>query len=44
MVDIPFVAAVHDMQKVEDIHMIVVHMLMQYLCKELGSNSVTCEQ
>jgi D-sedoheptulose 7-phosphate isomerase len=26
---IPFVAAVDDMQKVEDIHMIVVHMLMQ---------------
>jgi D-sedoheptulose 7-phosphate isomerase len=35
--DIPFVVAVHDMQKVEDVHMIVVHMLMQYLCRELNS-------
>jgi D-sedoheptulose 7-phosphate isomerase len=34
-VDIPFVATIHDMQKVEDLHMIVVHMLMQYLCKAL---------
>jgi D-sedoheptulose 7-phosphate isomerase len=37
IVDIPFVAAVHDMQKVEDVHMIVVHMLMQYICKALNS-------
>ena len=44
MVDIPFVADVQDMQKVEDIHMIVVHMLMQYLCKELVNNSVSCGQ
>ncbi len=35
IVDIPLVAAVNDMQKVEDVHMIVVHMLMQYLCKAL---------
>jgi D-sedoheptulose 7-phosphate isomerase len=35
--DIPFVAAVNDMQKAEDVHMIVVHMLMQYLCKALNS-------
>jgi len=35
IVDIPFVADIHDMQKVEDVHMIVVHMLMQYLCKAL---------
>ena len=35
IVDIPFVADIHDMQKVEDVHMIVVHMLMQYLCKSL---------
>jgi D-sedoheptulose 7-phosphate isomerase len=35
IVDVPLVAAVNDMQKVEDIHMIVVHMLMQYLCKAL---------
>jgi D-sedoheptulose 7-phosphate isomerase len=37
MADIPFVALINDMQKVEDVHMIVVHMLMQYLCKELQS-------
>jgi len=35
IVDVPLVAAINDMQKVEDLHMIVVHMLMQYLCKEL---------
>ncbi len=35
IVDIPFVAAINDMQKVEDVHMIVVHMLMQYLCRLL---------
>ena len=35
MVDIPLIAAVNDMQKVEDVHMIVVHMLMQYLCRAL---------
>ena len=29
--DIPFVVQINDMQKVEDLHMIVVHMLMQYL-------------
>ncbi len=29
MVDIPFVASIDDMQKIEDIHMIVVHMIMQ---------------
>ncbi len=29
LVDIPFVARVDDMQKVEDVHMIVVHMIMQ---------------
>ncbi|MCP3951143.1 MAG: SIS domain-containing protein [Desulfobacterales bacterium] len=31
LVDIPFVARVDDMQKVEDVHMIVVHMIMQAL-------------
>jgi len=36
IVDIPFIAEINDMQKVEDVHMIVVHMLMQYLCRELG--------
>lgn len=29
LVDVPFIAPVDDMQKIEDIHMIVVHMLMQ---------------
>ena len=33
--DIPLVASINDMQKVEDVHMIVVHMLMQYLDKAL---------
>jgi D-sedoheptulose 7-phosphate isomerase len=36
--DIPFIADINDMQKVEDVHMIVVHMLMQYLCNALQSN------
>jgi D-sedoheptulose 7-phosphate isomerase len=36
-VDIPLVASINDMQKVEDVHMIVVHMLMQYLYKALQS-------
>lgn len=35
IVGIPLVAAINDMQKVEDVHMIIVHMLMQYLCKAL---------
>ena len=39
--DIPFVALINDMQKVEDVHMIVVHMLMQYLCKALQTQK-TC--
>jgi D-sedoheptulose 7-phosphate isomerase len=39
IVDIPLVARSNDMQKVEDIHMIVIHMLMQYLSKAL--NTVT---
>ncbi len=38
IVDIPFVAFINDMQKVEDVHMIVVHMLMQLLCKRLQAN------
>lgn len=35
LVDIPLIAAINDMQKVEDVHMIVVHMIMQYFCKAL---------
>jgi len=37
IVDIPFIAKINDMQKVEDVHMIVVHMLMQYLCRVLNA-------
>lgn len=29
IVDVPFIAQIDDMQKVEDVHMIVVHMIMQ---------------
>ncbi len=36
VVDIPFVALIDDMQKVEDVHMIVVHILMQYLRNALN--------
>jgi D-sedoheptulose 7-phosphate isomerase len=36
IVDISFVAEVNDMQKAEDVHMIVIHILMQYLCRALG--------
>lgn len=35
IVDLPFVAAINDMQKVEDMHMVVVHMLMQHFCESL---------
>ena len=35
MADIPFVARIDDMQKVEDVHMIVVHMIMQAVYAEL---------
>jgi D-sedoheptulose 7-phosphate isomerase len=36
MVDIPLLVKINDMQKVEDVHMIVVHMTMQRLVKELN--------
>lgn len=36
LVDIPLLARIDDMQKVEDIHMIVVHMVMQRISGELG--------
>jgi D-sedoheptulose 7-phosphate isomerase len=36
MVDVALVVSVDDMQKIEDIHMIVVHMLMQYLYNVLN--------
>jgi len=35
LVDIAFVAEVDDMQKIEDIHMIIVHMIMQSVYKAL---------
>lgn len=35
LVDIPFVARIDDMQKVEDVHMIVVHIIMQAVYAEL---------
>lgn len=35
LVDISLVVDIRDMQKVEDVHMIIVHMLMQYFCKAL---------
>jgi len=36
MVNIPLLAGINDMQKVEDIHMIIVHISMQAILKELG--------
>lgn len=36
MVDIPILVNAHDMQKVEDVHMIVAHMAMQRILEELG--------
>jgi D-sedoheptulose 7-phosphate isomerase len=35
MVDVPFVVKVDDIQKVEDIHMILVHMIMQAIYSAL---------
>jgi D-sedoheptulose 7-phosphate isomerase len=37
LVDVSLVARVDDMQKVEDMHMIVVHMIMQAVYKSLHS-------
>ena len=37
MVDIPILAKVDDMQKVEDIHMIVAHMSMQRIMQKLSA-------
>ncbi len=41
MVAIPLHARMDDMQKVEDVHLIIVHMVMQRLVKELG-DEVSC--
>ncbi len=35
MVDIPILVKINDMQKVEDVHMIIVHMTMQRILREL---------
>lgn len=42
MVDIPLLARVNDMQKVEDVHMIVVHISMQAICQKLGVSYECC--
>jgi len=42
MVDIPLLARVNDMQKVEDVHMIVVHISMQAISKKLGQYQPAC--
>jgi D-sedoheptulose 7-phosphate isomerase len=44
MVDIPLVADIHDMQKVEDIHVIACHMLMQIVYARLhpGQTAGAC--
>lgn len=44
LVDIPFVARVDDMQKVEDVHIIVVHMIMQavYAALHDGKRASSC--
>ena len=36
MVDIPLLAKVNDMQKVEDVHMIIAHISMQAILEKLG--------
>ncbi len=35
LVDVPIVVDVNDMQKVEDIHLVITHMVMQVVCKRL---------
>ena len=42
MVDIPLLAKINDMQKVEDVHMIIVHMSMQAISKNLGQDTSGC--
>jgi D-sedoheptulose 7-phosphate isomerase len=45
MADVAFVAPVHDMQKVEDVHMIIVHMIMQTVYSLLhGETAAPCDQ
>ena len=40
MVDIPILAKVDDMQKVEDIHMIVAHMSMQRIMQKVSVDTM----
>jgi D-sedoheptulose 7-phosphate isomerase len=40
-VDIPILAKIHDMQKVEDVHTIISHMAMQRVCQILDSYQST---
>ncbi len=42
MVGIPLLAKINDMQKVEDLHMIVVHISMQAISKKLGQFPLDC--
>lgn len=42
MVDIPLLAKINDMQKVEDIHMIIVHMSMQRIFRALNPGRAIC--
>ena len=39
MVDIPILAKINDMQKVEDVHMIIVHMAMERLQQGLNDKA-----
>jgi len=44
MVDVSLVADIQDMQKTEDVHMIVIHMIMQAVFKALhpGATTISC--
>lgn len=42
MVDIPLLARINDMQKVEDVHMIIAHISMQAIAAKLSQSSNTC--
>ena len=42
IVHVPILSRIDDMQKVEDVHMIVVHMVMQKLLHELKGRTQPC--
>lgn len=42
IVDIPLLAAVDDMQKVEDVHMIIAHMSMQAIQLKINQPALVC--